>query len=116
MTARIYHITAGDVWRHAQATGAYTPETYADDGFIHCSYPRQIVAVANAKFRGHHGLVLLSIDRSQLLCQVVDENDAGGSDLFPHIYGPIPAAAVAEVIPFPCQADGCFTLPSALKT
>ena len=115
MTARIYHITVGDVWQHAQTTGAYTPETYADDGFIHCSYPHQVVAVANAKFRGHQGLVLLEIDRTQLPCQVIDEPPVGGSDRFPHIYGPVPIEAVTEVIPLPCQADGRFSLPAALQ-
>ena len=115
MTERIYHITSFEAWQQAQSTGAYTPDAFATEGFIHCSYPRQVIAVAEAKFRGHHDLVLLGIDRSQLTCQVLDENLVGGFDQFPHIYGPVPVDAVAEVIPFPCQVDGRFTLPSELQ-
>ena len=69
MTARIYHITSGEAWQHAQATGTYTPETYAEEGFIHCSYAHQVVAVANATYRGHQGLLLLGMERFQLPCK-----------------------------------------------
>jgi mannose-6-phosphate isomerase-like protein (cupin superfamily) len=41
--------------------------------------------------------VLLEIDRSKVPRKVVDENLDGGSDLFPHIYGPLPLDAVVTV-------------------
>ena len=47
--------------------------------------------------------------------QVIDKPPAGGSKRFLHIYGPIPVDAVAEVIPFPCDAEGRFPLPAALE-
>src|SRR5437763_9264413 len=47
--AVIYHITA-DAKREVR------PD---DGGFIHCSYPHQVIAVANNVFAGHDSLALL---------------------------------------------------------
>jgi uncharacterized protein (DUF952 family) len=53
--------------------------------------------------------------KSKLSYQVIEENLAGGAMLFPHIYGPLPVEAIADTLPFPCQAEGTFQLPSALE-
>ena len=60
--ATILHIIRGDAWNKAQAAGFYTTETFPTEGFIHCSTPEQVIAVANLRFRGQSGMVLLSID------------------------------------------------------
>jgi uncharacterized protein (DUF952 family) len=91
--------------------GVYTPRAFDAEGFIHCSYPRQIQAVANRLFSGRPDLVLLEIDCARLAVPVVDENLEGGTDLFPHIYGALPMAAVVRVHPFPGDAGGRFDLP-----
>jgi uncharacterized protein (DUF952 family) len=70
--------------------------------------------VANRLFAGRSDLVLLEVDRGRLTCTVVDENLEGGTDLFPHIYGPLPMAAVVRVHDFPCGPAGRFDLPPAL--
>ncbi len=33
---------------------------------------------------------------------------------FPHVYGPLPVAAVVGVHPFPPEPDGTFRLPASL--
>ncbi|EIV95652.1 DUF952 domain-containing protein [Frankia sp. QA3] len=42
----------------------------------------------------------------------VDEPATG--ELFPHLYGPIDAGAVAAVVPFPPGPDGSFSVPPTL--
>jgi uncharacterized protein (DUF952 family) len=111
----IYHITSSDEVATAAQTGSYVPGAFADEGFIHCSYAHQIRSVANRRFIGRSDLALLEIDRSRLSCDVLDENLEGGTDLFPHIYGRLPMAAVVRVHPFPCSADGRFELPRLLE-
>jgi uncharacterized protein (DUF952 family) len=110
----IHHITYLTEWQDAQAAGEYRPRRFAKDGFIHCSYAGQVVRIANGMFKGCHGLVLLTIDRDLLPCEVKDENLQGGTDLFPHIYGLLPVTAVTGCIPFPPGPDGTFTLPAAV--
>jgi uncharacterized protein (DUF952 family) len=60
--------------------------------------------------------VLLEIDLEQLSCPVLDENLEGGCELYPHIYGPLPMAAVIAVHPLSPDADGSFSLPVALTS
>ena len=43
---RIFHITSGAEAAAATRAGTYVPEPYARDGFIHCSYREQVLAVA----------------------------------------------------------------------
>lgn len=107
-----YHIASRAEAESALRRGEYIPADFEKDGFIHCSYSQQIPLVANFRFRGCSGLVLLKIDRSRLTCRVIDENLEGGAELFPHIYGPLPREAIVDVLDFPCKSDGTFEFPS----
>jgi uncharacterized protein (DUF952 family) len=109
--ARIYHITSKQEASEAQGTGIYTPASFAREGFIHCSYAHQVVAVANRIFRGRPDLVLLEIDPDTLDCTVIDENLEGGSELFPHVYGQLRMSDVMRIHPFPCDDEGSFHRP-----
>lgn len=110
----LLHITTRAAWEEALAAGAYTTPTLASEGFIHCSEPRQVARVANERFRGRKGLVLLLIDPARVGPEVRYENTEGGEELFPHIYGPLNTDAVARVLPFEPGDDGAFTLPGNL--
>ena len=110
----IYHITSADEAAAAARTGLYTPGAFDAEGFIHCSYQRQVIGVANRLFCGREDLVLLEIDAAKLSCRVVDENLEGGSDLFPHVYGPLPMSAVVRVHRFACDVAGRFDIPPTL--
>jgi uncharacterized protein (DUF952 family) len=107
-TTILYHITSEREAREAQRSGEYTPAAFEREGFIHCSYPSQVLATANRIFHGKKDLVLLEIDPSVLTCRIVDENLEGGSVLFPHIYGKLPMRAVMKIHPFPCDDTGSF--------
>ena len=116
MSTRLFHITTAAEAVSAYESGVYRPAAFEREGFIHCSFERQVLATAARIFRGRKGLVLLEIDPGLLECQVVEENLEGGSELYPHVYGPVPMTAVRAVHPFPPGADGTFSLPAALTS
>jgi uncharacterized protein (DUF952 family) len=70
-----------------------------------------VVQVADARFRGQSGFVLLFIDVDKVVPEIIYENLEGGQQLFPHIYGELNVDAVLHAAPFEPDADGFFTLP-----
>jgi len=111
----IFHITSQSQLTEARRLGEYIPATFDEDGFIHCSYARQVARVANLRYRGRSDLVLLEIDAAAVPHEVVDENLEGGSELFPHIYGGLPMAAVVRVHILPSGSGGDFELPRSVS-
>jgi uncharacterized protein (DUF952 family) len=118
--ATVLHITHQSDWQAALESGAYQTPTLAKDGFIHCSMDAQALRVANNFYRGQMDLVLLVIDTDKLVAPLKFEgpiNPQTGQpethiqDLFPHVYGAINLDAVVNVLPFPPNTDGTFTLP-----
>jgi uncharacterized protein (DUF952 family) len=98
----IYHCSLVADWNAAQAVGAYTissrGRTLEQEGFVHASYAGQIAGVLQRFYADvTEPMCLLVIDADKLGVPVIAENLVGGSELFPHIYGPIPVAAVVEV-------------------
>jgi uncharacterized protein (DUF952 family) len=112
----IYHITTRRDWNQAMAVGAYTPDSLAAEGFIHCSTARQVIATANRLFAGRSGLVLLCVETDRVTAEIRHENLEGGTTLFPHVYGVLQLASVCAVHDFPSQNDGTFDLPATLKS
>jgi uncharacterized protein (DUF952 family) len=109
--AIIFHIAERKAWHQAHADGSYRPEMFPVEGFIHCSTPEQVIQVANLRFRGQTGLVLLSIDTDRVNAEILYENLEGGQQLFPHIYGELSVDAVVQVSKFTPGADGYFAQP-----
>ncbi|MDX6611280.1 MAG: hypothetical protein QOD75_466 [Blastocatellia bacterium] len=110
--AIIFHITKRSAWEQA-ADGVYSTETFPVEGFIHCSTQDQVIQVANIRFRGQEGLVLLSIDTDRVTAPIVYENLEGGQQKFPHIYGGLNIDAVVDVAPFEPGVEGYFQLGSS---
>jgi uncharacterized protein (DUF952 family) len=96
----LLHITPLTDWQNAQKTGLYQADSLNTEGFIHCSTQEQIDGVAERFYRGRSGLVVLVIDQQRVEAEIRLENLEGGSQLFPHIYGPLNLDAVIEVRPF----------------
>lgn len=107
----VYHIAERDTWRAAVAPSGYVDASLSAEGFIHCSTPEQVLHVANAFFRGRTGLVLLTIDTSRLRAEIRYENLEGGTELYPHLYGPLNLDAVVSAVPFEPDETGRFVLP-----
>ncbi len=110
----ILHITTPSAWAEAQQQGQYTADSLSTEGFIHCSTPAQVVYVANERFRGRTDLILLVITSQLVRPPVVYEDCYETGQEFPHIYGPLNLDAVTQILPFPPDADGLFTLPLKL--
>lgn len=114
----ILHITSRHAWDAALRAGQYIAPSLAIEGFIHCSTPAQVIDTANTFYRGQRDLVLLCIDAAQVAAMLRYEPPAGGpvhaheaGRLFPHLYGPLPLAAVVRVVDFPPGDQGIFMLP-----
>jgi uncharacterized protein (DUF952 family) len=98
----IYHCSLVSDWQVAQVVGEYAMSsrgrTLADEGFVHASYAEQVPGVLQRFYADlTDPLCLLRIDPDLLGVPVVAENLMGGEELFPHIYGPVPVAAVVGV-------------------
>lgn len=117
----ICHIIPHGVWERVQTQSHYEGDTLRSEGFIHFSTPDQVVRVADARFQGHTGLLLLLVDTDRLTEELrfepPYENMPGvatqttDGELFPHLYGPLNLDAVIRAVPFEPNADGFFSLP-----
>jgi uncharacterized protein (DUF952 family) len=95
----IFHLALPDDWAAAFATGEYRMSTRGvtleEEGFIHCSTEAQLQDTANRFYGDLDRLVVLTVDPNVVPSPIVFEPPAPGLDvLFPHIYGPLPIAAV----------------------
>lgn len=114
----IFHLTEPRLWQDALAIGSYTWSTRGasldEVGFIHCSFPHQVEAVANRVYADwDEPLVLLELDPEQIPAEIRVENLEGGTEGFPHIYGPLPTAAVTAVHSLHRESGG-WKLPTGL--
>ncbi|MER5555007.1 DUF952 domain-containing protein [Streptomyces sp. NPDC002793] len=105
MTEHLLHLTEEPLWEAARSAGTYEMSTRGrtlrEEGFIHCSLPHQLPAVARALYGSDdEGLVVLVIDTGLLPAPVRYEAVRPGGEEFPHIYGPLPTGAVVEVRPW----------------
>jgi uncharacterized protein (DUF952 family) len=106
----ILHITTRDEWEAARAAGEYRADTLAAEGFIHASTREQVLGVAAARFHGTPDLMLLVIDPARLRSELRWEVSEPDLPPFPHVYGPVNADAVVDVVAFPEGPEG-FALP-----
>ena len=101
----ICHITTRQAWETAvtereynrEKSPGYIPPSLSLEGFIHCSYPEQLIDTARRYFRGQSGLVVLWIDPARLTAELRVEETATHSGSFPHIYGSLNLEAVVKV-------------------
>src|SRR3546814_17963364 len=80
------------------------------DGLIHFSGPDQVEASAAKHRAGQDGLVLLTVEAAALGEALRWEPSRGG-DLFPHLYGAMPLAAVRRVDDLPLGRAGRHIFP-----
>lgn len=100
----IFHITERRLWDAAREHGTYEMSTRGrtlqEEGFIHCSTRAQLPAVAAFLYGSYDGpdeLVVLVVDPASLDVPLEYEAPEPGGEEFPHVYGPIPVAAVVDV-------------------
>ena len=113
-TDLLVHLCGVDEWSRARDRGAIHPPPPGPGGaaqFIHLSAPEQVHLPANRLFHGRQDLVLLHIDPGLLDSPVRWEPGVPTDPeamLFPHLYGPLPVAAVKTVTVYLPGPGGTF--------
>jgi len=95
----IFHVTTAEEWNAAKTKGSYEHPSLNEEGFIHCSQDNQVPGVLERYFAGKKDLVKLVIDTDKLTSKYIFDWSPSTEDTFPHVYGPINAEAVIDVIP-----------------
>jgi uncharacterized protein (DUF952 family) len=107
----LVHLCSAQDWRVAQDQGEHRPDSLDAAGFVHLSTPEQVHLPANRLYAGRADLVLLRIDPARLRAEVRWEPGFAtdpDSMVFPHLYGPLPAAAGISVTPYRPDTNGRF--------
>ncbi len=107
---RIYHIADAATW--LQPGELYAPAAFEREGFIHASTRAQVIQTANRIFKGQRDLLLLTIDCEKIHASVINENTEGGTELYPHIYGPLNRDAVISATELSPDEYGLFSFPA----
>lgn len=95
--ATIYKLCPRALWREAERAGRFDGAPVdREDGFIHFSTAGQLQETADRHFRSEPDLLVVAVDAAQLGADLRWEVSRGGA-LFPHLYGPLPLAAVRFV-------------------
>lgn len=112
MTDRnIFHMCRAEEWERAVAAGSYGGSSQdAADGFIHFSTAAQLAGSAAKHRAGQAGLLLLTVDAAAL-GDALRWEAARGGQLFPHLYGALPVAAVTRTDPLPLDEGGLHVIP-----
>jgi uncharacterized protein (DUF952 family) len=110
MQQTVYKIAKAADWREAIAKGHFSGS--ADDvrdGFIHLSTKQQLRGTLEKHFRGETDLVLIAFEQEKLGPELRWEASRGG-DIFPHLYGNLPASQMLWQRPLPLAAAGDIPL------
>jgi len=94
----LYHLATAAEWAEHQRVGSIAPESLATEGFVHCSWGRQVEGTVAKHFEGVTHLLALRLDADQVGADLVEEDSYGSGQAFPHIYRPVPVRVVTSVV------------------
>lgn len=95
----VFRIVSPSEWTTAQAAGHYRGAAHdARDGYLHLSTRHQVAGTLAKHYAGQADLVILAVDVAKLPVPLRYEPARDG-ELFPHLYAPLPVAAVTAVTP-----------------
>jgi uncharacterized protein (DUF952 family) len=97
----LHHVLTAAAWQAAQAAGAHAPPELARDGFLHCCTPAQLDFVLARHFSGATNLVVITFETDSVPAVLRWVNSEPDQPPFPHLYGPIPCAAVRRAVALP---------------
>jgi uncharacterized protein (DUF952 family) len=94
MNQSAFKILSQNQWLTFQSDGIFNGAPVdLKDGYIHLSTQVQLDETLAKHFAGQSGLIIAEVDLAQLGDAVKWEVSRGGA-LFPHLYAPLPMAAV----------------------
>ncbi len=115
---RVFHLALADEWAAAFATGEYRESTLGlsldQVGFIHMCHLNQLRGVADTFYRGRGDVMLLVIDPARVGALLINEPAAESGEIFPHLYGALPVAAVTAAVSVGQTSDGRLDLDAIL--
>jgi uncharacterized protein (DUF952 family) len=95
----LFHLILRDEWDGA--ADPYAPTGFDDLGFVHLSTSEQVDIPGRALFAGRDDVLLLVLDPARLDDVRFEEGvPPTPGVLFPHLHGPLPHAAVLDVLPY----------------
>jgi glutathione S-transferase len=101
VTEPLYHLALAEEWQRARETGEYRWSTRGREvgavAYVHRAFEHQLAGVRDRWFADADQLVVLMVDPDRIEAEVRVE---GG---FPHLYGPLPVAAVVDYWPWPLE-------------
>ena len=102
-----YHMSPIEVWTRQQDAATYTPEAYAEDGFIHCTDGLDnLLNVGNMFYTADPRDFLVLVLKTDAITSEIRYEDS--ENTFPHIYGPLNTDAVVGSLQVVRGEDGAF--------
>jgi glutathione S-transferase len=99
VTDRLYHLALADEWAAALEAGEYRRSTRGvgldEVGFVHLAFAHQVAEVHARWFADAGPVTVVEVDPERVGADLRVE------DGFPHLYGPLPLAAVVGTRPWP---------------
>jgi uncharacterized protein (DUF952 family) len=93
----IYKIVRGDEWQTFQKTKTFSGSALdRQDGFIHCSTQHQWPKVKEKFFKDEKDVYLLTLTVTPLQPLIKWEESPRSGEVYPHLYGSLPLAAVVR--------------------
>lgn len=111
----IYHILEKSDWDASKSEKLYKPESFAADGFIHCSTFEKIEESANRFFKGKSEIAILCIDENKVKAEIIYEDLYDSGFEFPHIYGQLNLNSVFKIVFVKSESSGKFKTGEILK-
>ena len=104
---RIAHLCTPQEWLEQHTMEDFRDQSLAQNGFIHCSQPEQIIEVVHRYYRNYPEMVVLWIDPEKLVSEIRWE--PSGDAFYPHVYGPINLDAIEATTPLHPGLDGTYS-------
>jgi uncharacterized protein (DUF952 family) len=107
---RTFHMLPAEDWQASKSIGRVEPASLAAEGFVHCTDTAEELARVGDRY--------YAADPRPYVAVTVDLERVGApwryddvARVYPHVYGPIPLAAVVRVSALPRDAIGHFLAP-----
>ncbi len=113
----LVHLVGAAQWRVALDAGTVVDASLVSAGSLHLSGLDQVALPAQRLFAGRQDLLMLVVDPARLRDEMRWEpgnSQNHESPQFPHLYGPLPVAAVTSVLPYRPGPDGTFVSPTSI--
>jgi uncharacterized protein (DUF952 family) len=107
MPSITYHLVPEPYYKATDANEDYTPEAFANDGFIHCTDgDENVIATGNRHCKGdERSYLVLVIDTDKVRAEIKYED---AERIYPHIYGSLNRDAIVSSMTVKRAEDGTF--------